>query len=512
MPDSKFVYTALVQENYFPAQKKDREELPPVFSTRSLTGPICKKLEKFELRKSGYDIISYKSTRFNNVPRIMSVPHPLPYIQLSNCIAENWDKLEFTAKNRLSKIRPRRHKDGRLIIMDYENALKSAADNLRLSFGKKFMVNTDITNCFPSIYSHSIPWALVGMPTAKHNTDPNLWYNKIDYHQRMLNRRETLGVPIGPATSNVISEAVLAHIDQSLKSAGFIFSRDGAFSRYIDDYTAFFDTYEDAERFIQVLGNELSAFKLLLNIKKTSISKQPIPIAANWVSDFSTRLASLDVVSRIDAIRYLDYAVSMQSQTPDGSILKYMAKTLMSKVKDPKREFLRYLLNLSLHYPILLPLFETKLSTLDYLKPFKSELLKILHENIVRNRSDGMAWSIYYLNSLSMKLPAKVAEDVIATGDCFAIILLYLSNQYDSNVINFAKNIISQNDLYLSDQYWLLLYQLFLDGKINHPYSDKQAFQGQLKSKKDTLANAINREVGVFNHLKAKGVSFVIKK
>ena len=32
---------------------------------------------------------------------------------------------------------------------------------------KKYIVKTDIENCFPSMYTHSLPWALVGKGIAK---------------------------------------------------------------------------------------------------------------------------------------------------------------------------------------------------------------------------------------------------------------------------------------------------------------------------------------------------------
>ena len=79
------------------------------------------------------------------------------------------------------------------------------------------------------------------------------------------NNYETIGVAIGPGTSNIVTEIILHPIDQKLRNSKY------EFIRYIDDYTAFFDTYENAEEFIRVLGTELSKYGLLLNIKKTEI-------------------------------------------------------------------------------------------------------------------------------------------------------------------------------------------------------------------------------------------------
>lgn len=506
IPDKNFVYDALVEENYFPAQKKEKEELPPVFSTQGLTVDIRSQIERIPMRNVGYDQVVYKVTRFNNVPRHISVPHPLPYVQLANSIAINWDKLKFTAENDESRIKPQKHSDGRLIIMDYESTILQVKRTSKNAFGKRFVVHTDISNCFPSVYSHSIPWALIGIQRAKRERNSDLWFNKLDYHQRMLKRGETIGLPIGPATSNVIIESILGKVDDALINEGFTFSRDGAHSRFIDDYTAYCNTHTDARRFLSFLGQQLEHYRLLLNIKKTKILEQPTPLTPSWVSELSTRLSGTEKFGQIEAIRYLDFALSFLASNPDGSILKYVAKSLLSKA-TVGRAFLSYLLNLSFYYPILLPLFETRLPGLDLLNPFNDELLKILRENIENKRSDGMVWTLYYLNSLSIDIPSDMAKNIIETEDCFAILLLYSSGQHDSIAIDFATEIIDQEDLYLIDRHWLLLYQLFLDGKITNPYSDRKAYQNLgVKQQKQARDN----DVAIFDNLKSANVSFVV--
>lgn len=51
--------------------------------------------------------------------------------------------------------------------MNYKN-LNDDGDPIRkLSIGKKYVVKSDITSCYPSIYSHSISWALLGKDEAK---------------------------------------------------------------------------------------------------------------------------------------------------------------------------------------------------------------------------------------------------------------------------------------------------------------------------------------------------------
>lgn len=126
--DGDFVLRALLQHNYFPTQKKSKEELPPVLSSEAFTPAVAKKLAAGKTRKAdgyqGYDAVEYKLTRFNGVARSCSIAHPMAHAQLALCIHEHWDKLDYVSKNKISMIRPREHSDGRIIIMDYEKSFE----------------------------------------------------------------------------------------------------------------------------------------------------------------------------------------------------------------------------------------------------------------------------------------------------------------------------------------------------------------------------------------------------
>ena len=472
----------------------------------SLDKEFSKKLKDLDFRKGGYDQIEYKLTRYNNVSRPLSIPHPIAYAKLCHSLHDNWEKLEYITQTKNSLNIPKEHSDGRIIIMEYENTKEKIKRHIKLSFNKKFYVYTDISNFFPSIYSHSIPWALVGFDVAKKERDQDKWFNKIDFYQRITKRDETNGVPIGPASSNIICESILARVDNRLKSEGF------EFIRFIDDYTAYFDTYEKAEEFIRRLSEELSKYKLLLNIKKTFIEQLPSSSSPEWIVDLTTRMPDKKNINPTNIIRFLDYAVTKQAISPDGSILKYAAKTIIKyDVKGDTAELLlQYLLSLCIKYPILLPLLDILFKNITFDSGFiyADQLLNILNEHATNKRSDAMTWSLYYLNTFSQSVPKEIAENVIKSEDCISILFLYLSKQHDNEIIAFCDG-LDKSNLFLLDQYWLLLYQLFFDRKIINPYHDKTAYINHLKSNNDTEENAMKREIQVFNTLKSNGISFI---
>lgn len=506
-----FLLKALLQHNFFPSQKRDKEELPPVINSKKFTLAVSRKLLALHKRHGGYDQVEYKITRYNNVPRPLSIPHPMGYAHLCHSLYSNWNNLNYITKNKNSVIYPKKHNDGRIMIMDYENSRLQIKRKIEMSFNKRFCVHTDISNFFPSIYSHSIPWALVGFSVAKKDRDPKKGFNMIDACQRLIKRNETNGVPIGPATSNIISEAILAQIDKILSSEGFVFIR------FIDDYTAYCQTFSQAEKFIRRLSEELAKYKLLLNIKKTEIEQLPITTSPEWIVDLTTRKPDKDKLIPTTAIRFLDYAVDKQLGSPDGSVLKYATKSIVNDLKgntivssDTVILILQYVLGLCARYPILLPVLDIlfKEVPMNLGKKYVGQLINILEEQAINRRSDAMAWSLYYLNKFSVAIPRGIAVQVINSQDCIGILVLYLSKKYDKDIIAFA-NSLDKSDLFLLDQYWLLLYQLFFDGKIQNPYQDKSAYSNHLKGKKDTTDNAMKREIQVFETLKSSKVSFV---
>lgn len=475
--DKSFIEESLLRYNYFPFQKRLKEELPPVFTSRQLVPGVAAKLIELEHRREGYDQVEYLMTRHTNVARPISIPHPLPYCHLVKSIVDNWEQISYICENDLSKIRPDEHADGRLILMDYGDEYSKTDIALRFGFGKKFRVHTDITNCFPSIYTHAIPWALVGFQYSKKHRKSSHWFNRIDFCQRMIKRGETQGIAIGPATSNIISESILSKVDE-------ILSKDFSYFRYIDDYTCYCETYEEGQLFLRRLREELKKYKLVLNIKKTKTVELPTSIESDWIVDISTRMPNgylndkgVKFYSSNESIRFIDYAVRINEKYPDGSVLKFAVKSIISRLDDAaKRQILEYLLNLVRHFPILMPLIDKLLAAnIEYNFTYTKYLNIICIENALEGRSDGIAWALYYLNLYQLPISYEVVEKVLESRDCIGVVMLYISGVFDDEVLSFVDT-VDQSDVYELDQYWLLLYQLFFDDKIVNPYDEDSTF------------------------------------
>jgi len=484
MNEKRYFYEALTRYNYFPNQKESIGEIPPCFSTQQFTPEIAELIASDVLgkRAMGYDVVEYRSTRQNNYPRKLEIIHPKAYSKLVRHINENWADIAYIKENESSMIKPEVHHDGRIIIMNYEDKNHRTVRELNDSFGCFFKVKTDIAGCFSTIYSHSIAWAVLGISEAKKRATkktPNNkkhWSELLDYHQRICRRNETQGIPVGAGSSSVIVELILSSVDKTLREKGY------NFRRYIDDYTTFCETHVHANNFIRELASELGKFKMSLNLHKTSIIELPDTLQDDWVSLLSAAKPStiIDAENRtrnLDAseiIQYLDFAVQLNKKYENGSVLKYAVSSIVYSVDDRSvNAVLHYIINLSWHYPILIPYINVLLSKNDVQsEEFHEKLKRILNESCKHNRSDGMSWILYYAKKFMIEIDDQLAGSIIKTGDCLSICLLYYIGSHDEEILKFIGNIKNLDNEYELDKIWILLYQVFRDGKIDNPYCD----------------------------------------
>ena len=478
VPDKDFVYNALLRYNYFPIGKKHPDDIPfKVLTSEDFTPDIANKMLENYARKrqgkekvNGYDQIEYRTTRFNLVTRLMHIPHPSPYARLCKCLSENWDQLSYICENPNSRERIVKHDKKRLIMGKFEDLeqisvmnyskLSDARHKLQISTGKFYRVNADITSFYPSIYTHSIPWAVAGRDDAKVNSNEQLWYNKLDESQRDVRRNETQGIPIGPATSHIISEFILSKVDEVLRNDGYVFVR------YIDDYECYCETRERAEEFILKLEQELRNYLLNLNPKKVIIEELPLAYQDQWVAILRNNLPSTDKPPPRDIMSFLDFAVDLQKDYPEGSVLKYATRTLANskKFKFDKNSadfFLKYLIALAVHRPSVLPILCQVAEKNDVGSDL--DITPVLKQSIKFKRSDAICWSLYFMGSRGQKVSDDLAEKIIGTADCMSIAMLLALKQHRKKVIDFLETTIADDSYYHCDRYWILIHELTTD-------------------------------------------------
>lgn len=479
----------LLRYNYFPSQKDDCSELPPIFNTKKLSLDILDDVfEIFDSEDYYADFlthgVAYESSA-GRKPRTLSIPEPAAYMQLLKLIHDGYDPIvnELTEKNHL---RLSKHDDGRVYIMNYEAIQSFSSTVAKLEFGKRYRVHADIKQCFSSINS-----SVLSDVCYLSHIDGVLGFILSSGFDSM-EAWSPLGLPIGPGVSNLLSELVLSCLDKEL-----LRNQHFDYYRYIDDYVCFVDDLDEAHEFITTLSNVLHQNGLRINPLKTRIVELPEPIEPIWMLDLYSKIPRINDGDYYGnkIIRFLDYALVIAKKNPVQGVMKYAFKCILNIV-DVKfdAEISRYLLNLLPYYPSLIPYVGEVLTVLECQDEdlgFSENLNQCLEYWAEKKRSDAMCWLIYWMDLLEVKIKAEIQNNVFISEDSMAILSLYAHGYCKERIIQYVSSRYSI-DQEFKERNWLLTYQVYLDNK---------------------LCDMADIDMGlVYQLLKNKGVSFVSQR
>jgi RNA-directed DNA polymerase len=218
--------------------------------------------------------------------------HPFIYVEIVHRLTEpdSWELVqqrftEFAQDSRIECI-------SLPVISNSEKSDKAAQilkwweDNelgsLELSLEFEHVLMTDVTDCYGSLYTHSIAWALHEKEYAqsKEGKDKGLLGNILDSNIRSTRRNQTNGIPQGSNLSNLLAEMVLGYgdllVSQLLNEEGL---SDFKIMRYRDDYRVFSNSRHDCEVIVRKIGDVLRDFGLKLNPGKTAMTDELIHAA-----------------------------------------------------------------------------------------------------------------------------------------------------------------------------------------------------------------------------------------
>lgn len=282
-------------ENYFSL------ELPKYFKFSDLLRAVSEKLGTHNLsnyysnckacRPESFEDVNYKILNNKNGEyawRLFQLIHPALYVAIVHEITKekNWESIveRFGKFQRgivectsLPVIKAEKDKSGKATQIStwWE---KVEQKSLALSLEYEYLFHTDIVDCYGSIYTHSIAWALHTKEKAKENrNNQNFLGNVIDKKLREMQNGQTNGIPQGSVLMDFIAEMVLGYTDQELsdKLKG-ISKEEYKIIRYRDDYRVFVNNPETGKEIIKELTNVLSEMGMRLNTEKTKCSDDVI--------------------------------------------------------------------------------------------------------------------------------------------------------------------------------------------------------------------------------------------
>lgn len=514
----------LIKKGYFP------KELPPPFDTSDLSTDIVATLEswttvfenntqinsatfvlsqnpgettqQFKDRKRAHraDFISKYNTSRATVysiskgklsRRFLQIPNPKHFSILSEKIVSRWTDYESVfnlSEYSQSYPIPETAVDKRSVSTFSKSVAEFRNSLLKTSIDKLIEVRVDISKFYPTIYTHSIAWALLGKEKAKRyfkekdnldtliaggDTDAALYKyaESVDIALRACQERQSIGIPIGPDTSHIIAEIVACRIDSILKTR--LSSIELKACRYYDDYYLYVSSKDEADKALKSLQLILSEFQLEINEAKVKIREFPFA----FEDDFTTSLHIFDFKksNQSNSIKHyfsLIWAFAERNPKKTDWIFKYALRifefsTIVIKKKSWK-VFEDLLVKTALIEPAILDILTRIFITYDsYLdENSKDKLKKLINVTIkehcpVRHNFE-MAWALWIAKSFEIEIEEQSANAIIDTRDSISnLILLDLINNSilvkgNPKVIDLEAEL--KDDILMSEN-WLLAYE-----------------------------------------------------
>lgn len=454
----------LLAKGYFP------KELPPPFNTKKLAPVLSSRSnlpQSFTNGRRKAKVLTHNLARPGSVRRKLGVPNPVLHYNLCHDIASSWkNTLSLIIKQSpFSLSAPSRQSSSQRAFSPRRPRSQEILERASIRSTAKYILQTDISRFYHSIYTHSIPWAIHSKAKAKNNYSYNLVGNSIDRWIRNGQDRQTLGVPVGPDTSWVVSELILAQVDKAIPR-----QFRGKGMRWVDDYEFGCSSISEAEGLLANIQNELAEYELDVNDGKSKIIDAPVPLEPEWTSHlrnfkFRRRADS----QRYDLIQYFSKAFTYQRENKSDGVLRY-AIARLREIRIDASNFDLFS-DLLIHCMISEPgcmsfVFEEilKCQTAGYSPP-NVKLEDALNDIILRHarvlHASEVAWGLWGAILFNISLDAN-AERAISKMEDSVIALLALDAQRrgllssslsKSNWSSFMK----QSELY--ENQWLLCYE-----------------------------------------------------
>lgn len=512
----------LIRRGFFP------KELPPPFQTTSFAenldeitarwNDIYEKMttkeenesrKKWKNRKSKF-IDKYSSSKCAEFSiskgkisrRPLKIPNPKHYAHLVNLISDNWENfINAYLKSKFSKSYPvPEDNDKKRAVATYSKSVQDFRNTLlRTSINKRFLVRVDISKFYPSIYTHSIAWGFMGKNSAKKyflmsNQELNkkceekeeeaLLYkfaNYLDIAVRACQDKQSIGIPIGPDSSHILSELIACRIDQELNDR---FSKINLQAcRFYDDFYLFVNTKDETEKVLKGLQRILNQFELEVNEAKIKIKEFPFAFEDEWVTDiFRFDFKKTNLENSLKHYFSLIWRIAEENSKRTDWIFKYALRLFefrsVNITKKSWKIFEALLLKSALIEPAVLDIvtriFLSYKEYLDYesRREIKNLIESVIYEHSQVNHHFEVSWSLWLAKTFEILITEEIANVVIDLDDTASqLILLSLANE--QNLVLGNPNFSKLQEKLVSDvlfsEDWLLAYEAIKKGWLTPP-------------------------------------------
>lgn len=451
---------------------------------------LNKKSHPKDFQEVNYTIVTNKDSTLAWRP--LQLIHPVLYVALVYKITkeDNWNQII----ERFNYFRQTKHTSCHSIpvcsnkkndAQQISNWRKRVVnETLKKSIDYNYIYETDIANCYSSIYTHSITWALHGKKVSKQLLQrgklKDCLGDTIDDLIQEMSYRQTNGIPQGSLLMDFIAEMVLGYMDKQLEKA---IKKQNITQYYIirfrDDYRIFVNTQEDGQQILKCLADVAHDLGLRLNSDKTnstdsiilkSVKKDKVAL----INDFRDYKSYLKHTSspRKQQSHYIDYLIKIYTfsvNNPNSSQILGPLTELFKSIVEPakiknKEEMISIIADLAYRNPSV-PLFRAYMGIVSKLiQPYKDSTKKRIMEKFC-NKISKLAntdyldiWMQRLLISIGMQWDFSTKLCQVITGAKKELwnsdwLLPDFKSRiencslYDSSILNNTPSIFSQDEI-----------------------------------------------------------------
>ncbi|MEK4849000.1 RNA-directed DNA polymerase [Paenibacillus sp. FSL H7-0756] len=480
---------SLIRKGYFP------EELSPIFSTETLAdtlNTIIQNISNYPDKPAS--ATKHSIPRVKHLRRMLSIPNPLLQIKLCNAIEDNWNTIDgFLSNTNMTLTKPVILQDSKRAVSRLRHYSYIPVQQALDSTSVRYVLRTDISRFYPTIYTHSIPWALHTKEVAKINRKDALYGNLLDKRVRNSMDGQTLGIPVGPDTSLIIAEIIATSMDVKLRSR----LGDTKGFRYMDDYYLYFSSKPEAEFALSTLHSIMKDFELELNPNKTFIEELPVSLEQKWVSELRNYNIRETVKGQhTDLIGYFSLAFDYSKTYTNDRVLKYALSRIKNiEIKNENWSLYESLiLNSVIAEPSVIPI----AALIFYKRKDEGHIIntslisdtitEIIMNSVKFNYDNEVAWCLWMSKLLNIEVKESAAIEISKSDD--NVVALAALDLLNSNLIPRGldnrkwKSIMKSSELYTDN--WLLAYEAYVKGWLpsasGRDYVSSDGFFGTLKA------------------------------
>jgi hypothetical protein len=479
----------LLGQGYFP------EELPPPFTTTDFAKFRASIGTSWAANPNSYPksvAERYSVPRQKGPRRELSIVNPVAEYHVAKLIADHWVELKRHLQSGSLSVEPPDITDGAERAIPRPDFNLVALRRTEITALYSHVLKADISRFYGTLYTHAVPWALHGKAWAKANLHSPAYHAslgaRLDTAARKGNDNQTLGIPVGPDSSRIISEIVAVSVDRRLRQSLGI--ENSSALRHVDDWFIGFDSAGQAEDAIAAISAACRDYQLELNPEKS----RPVNGADVAEPIWPSALRQMPFASTVRGQgRCLEHfflqAFVFAEEYPEQNILDFAVKrTRGLRIHRANwHQYETYVLKAARASPSTLPAVVQILTSYNAngFPIGKPRVEKLIRDLIQRSVPTGhhmeIAWSLFLAKALRIALPSSLASEVskIESSVCALLTLDLRSRGLIDGVFDVAlwEQVMTTDGL--TSDMWLLAYEADIKGWLTgalpghvdgHPY------------------------------------------